>query len=167
MVCTRTRIWIKYKHKQSLVKHNTPENFSLATDVSGGARFPQRYTCIAYADIDTVYLIYSSSLPRALFFVVSAPKVTLRAWWPLQAPSRSPNTKSAVKLPDIVPSCDYLHSNMCFRPEALSYAGGCAHLVCYFLFQLARSFAIPIVLGYYTQLLLLPGPFSRYRICSC
>lgn len=39
-VHTRVYIWIKYKRKQSLVKHNTLENFSLATDVSAGARFP-------------------------------------------------------------------------------------------------------------------------------
>lgn len=36
----RVYIWVKYKRKQSLVKHNTPENFSLATDVTVGARFP-------------------------------------------------------------------------------------------------------------------------------
>lgn len=39
-VHTCVYIWIKYKHKQSLVKHNTPENFSLATDVSASTRFP-------------------------------------------------------------------------------------------------------------------------------
>lgn len=33
---------------------------------------PRRYTCIAYADIDTVYLVFPSSPPRALFFVVTA-----------------------------------------------------------------------------------------------
>lgn len=32
---------------------------------------PWRYTCIAYADIDTVYLVFPSSPPRALFFVVT------------------------------------------------------------------------------------------------
>lgn len=32
---------------------------------------PRRYTCIAYADIDTVYLVFPSSTPRALFFVVT------------------------------------------------------------------------------------------------
>lgn len=32
---------------------------------------PRRYTCIAYADIDTVYLVFPSSPPRALFFVVT------------------------------------------------------------------------------------------------
>lgn len=37
---TRVYIWVKYKRKQSLVKHNTLENFSLATDVSAGIRFP-------------------------------------------------------------------------------------------------------------------------------
>lgn len=33
---------------------------------------PRRCTCIAYADIDTVYLVFPSSPPRALFFVVTA-----------------------------------------------------------------------------------------------
>lgn len=32
----------------------------------------RRCTCIAYADIDTVYLVFPSSSPRALFFVVTA-----------------------------------------------------------------------------------------------
>lgn len=33
---------------------------------------PRRCTCIAYADIDTVYLVFPSLPPRALFFVVTA-----------------------------------------------------------------------------------------------
>lgn len=38
--------------------------------------------------------------------------------------SRFSNTKSAVKLPDILPLRDYLHLNMFFRSETLSWAGG-------------------------------------------
>lgn len=73
MPYTRVYIWIKYKRKQSLVKHNTRKNFSLATDVTAGtAVSPRRRTCMAYADIDTVYLVFPSLPPRALFFVVTA-----------------------------------------------------------------------------------------------
>lgn len=93
--CTHARIWIKYKHKQPLVKHHTLENFSLATDVSVGARFPQRCTCIAYTDIDTVYLVFLSSPPRLIFrsHCRGNPRVGAAS-----SRHRSPNTKSAIKL---------------------------------------------------------------------
>ena len=78
---------------QLLVKHNTLENFSLATDVSVGVLFPRRCTCIAYTDIEIVYLVFLSSLLHFIFRSRSNPWVGTSFFRYC-----SPNTKSSIKL---------------------------------------------------------------------
>jgi len=73
-ICTRKCIWIKYKHKQPLVKHNTLENFSLASAwCFSGCPFPAGGIRASHTQILTQSIWYfpGAHLP-ALFFAVTA-----------------------------------------------------------------------------------------------
>jgi len=76
---------------------------------------PWRCTCIAYTDIDTVYLVLPSTRLHALFFVVTA-EIIPSGRNPLPG---SPNTKLPIRLgvsglPRLPSLRKYLHSNTGF-----------------------------------------------------